>query len=278
MAFKMKGSPMHSGTASHKSALKQKQREISKEKGDLFLRGKTKDKDGNIVDIKWAPNPNPTPGKKDFLKKEDFKKKSPTKQTWPGEGVEPRPQTKKDKKADKKLIKKANKIFSPKKIEKDQKKQEKLKLKQSKKRIKDFDKKSKDPNYTWGEKPAPTKQRVGPDGQITEEPTIRVKKKDGVKKKRMMKKELKPIEISPKQKEVDEEPKKKRMMKKELKTLKKPKAKHWNEKLTKLTNKRKKLKTKQDKREEEGKGTKIIDFRVKRNQKRINKEYKKVGN
>ena len=67
-------------------------------------------------------------------------------------------------------------------------------------------------------------------------------------------------------------------MKKELKTLKKPKAKHWNEKLTKLTNKRKKLKTKQDKREDEGKGTKIIDFRVKRNQKRINKEYKKVGN
>ena len=101
-------------------------------------------------------------------------------------------------------------------------------------------------------KPAPTKQRINPDGQITEEPTIKVKKKDGVKKKMLMKKELK--------------------------TLKKPKAKHWNEKLTKLTNKRKKLKTKQDKREDEGKGTKIIDFRVKRNQKRINKEYKKVGN
>jgi len=261
----MNGSPMHSGTAAHKSALKMAEKSPAKdtmEYGPNSYSHNKKHQEGLPADHKPVEKTEP----------------APTKQTWPGEGVEPRPQTKKDKKADKKLIKKANKIFSPKKIEKDQKKQEKLKLKQSKKRIKDFDKKSKDPNYTWGEKPAPTKQRVGPDGQITEEPTIRVKKKDGVKKKRMMKKELKPIEISPKQKEVDEEPKKKRMMKKELKTLKKPKAKHWNEKLTKLTNKRKKLKTKQDKREEEGKGTKIIDFRVKRNQKRINKEYKKVGN
>jgi hypothetical protein len=125
--------------------------------------------------------------------------------------------------------------------------------------------------------PAPTKQGIDPDQKFMKEAKpvekkMVLKKRDGVKKKRMMKKELKPV-----LKEQEEAPQK-RMMKKELKTLKKPKAKHWNEKLTKLTNKRKKLKTKQDKREDEDKGTKIIDFRVKRNQKRINKEYKKVGN
>ena len=43
--------------------------------GKLFLHGKTKDKDGNIVDIKWAPNPSPHP---ELLKKD--KKKSPAKQ------------------------------------------------------------------------------------------------------------------------------------------------------------------------------------------------------
>jgi hypothetical protein len=58
----------------------------------------------------------------------------------------------------------------------------------------------------------------------------------------------------------------------------KRKATNWNEKLTKLTDKRTKLKEKQDTREDSGKGTKIIDWRVKRNQKKINKEMKKAGN
>ena len=70
-----------------------------------------------------------------------------------------------------------------------------------------------------------------------------------------------------------------RMMTKELAVLpSKTKAKNWNEKLTKLTNKREKLKAKKKSREEAGKGTKVVDWRAKRNQKKINKEMKKAGN
>ena len=44
------------------------------EKADLFLKGKTKDKEGNIKDINWAP---PPPVREGF--KKTSKKKSPTK-------------------------------------------------------------------------------------------------------------------------------------------------------------------------------------------------------
>tara|TARA_R100001463_G_scaffold82726_2_gene137403 strand:+ start:1303 stop:1704 length:402 start_codon:yes stop_codon:yes gene_type:complete len=68
---------------------------------------------------------------------------------------------------------------------------------------------------------------------------------------------------------------KRRMMTKELSNKK---AENWNEKLTKLTDKRGKLKAKKKAREEAGKGTKVVDWRAKRNQKKINKEMKKAGN
>ena len=62
--------------------------------------------------------------------------KSPAKQsddfgpgkTWPEEGVKPRKQTKKDKKAEKKFVKKANKIFNSKKKDKAKKKEDPRKV------------------------------------------------------------------------------------------------------------------------------------------------------
>ena len=51
------------------------------ESADLFLKGKTKDKDGNIVDIKWAPGPARPKKYKDPYDKVVTKKKSPAKQT-----------------------------------------------------------------------------------------------------------------------------------------------------------------------------------------------------
>jgi len=62
---------------------------------------------------KKAEKDSPATQKKVFLnlsKKPNSEAISP----WPGKGVKPRPQTKEDKKADKKLIKKAKKIFKPK--------------------------------------------------------------------------------------------------------------------------------------------------------------------
>ena len=149
MAFKMNGSPMHSGTDSHKSALKMAKKSPAKDKKIIDGTADAPRHNAYLATESHYGDPHgPKPSDKPEEVKEAaesgaLKMKSPTKQTWPGEGVKPRPQTKKDKKADKKLIKKANKIFSG--------KQEDIK-KQSKKRIKDFDKKSKDPNYTWGKK------------------------------------------------------------------------------------------------------------------------------
>jgi hypothetical protein len=56
------------------------------DKGDLFMHGKTRDKDGNVKDIQWAPNPispeQQQKDKEDFSRKyKDAVKKSPAKQT-----------------------------------------------------------------------------------------------------------------------------------------------------------------------------------------------------
>ena len=45
------------------------------DKGELFLQGKTKDKDGNIKDIQWAPNPNKKESNELFTKEYEKTKK-----------------------------------------------------------------------------------------------------------------------------------------------------------------------------------------------------------
>ena len=104
------------------------------DKGDLFLRGKTKDKKGNIKDIKWAPNPKKSPAKhgkfKDFqygrkghnpdtmsAKHEDFHAKqsdeSPAKQTAIGTGFgKMNPQDMIAAKIDEKVEEKVNKVVN----------------------------------------------------------------------------------------------------------------------------------------------------------------------
>ena len=77
MVFKMNSKPIIAGTKSHKKAVEDLYRTPAKhkssethfhdkegkvdyrgyDKGDLFLRGKTKDKEGNIKDIQWARTP-----------------------------------------------------------------------------------------------------------------------------------------------------------------------------------------------------------------------------
>ena len=53
------------------------------DKGELFLQGKTKDKDGNVKDIVWTPAPTPPKDSDNSLQKDidkKYSKKSPTKQ------------------------------------------------------------------------------------------------------------------------------------------------------------------------------------------------------
>jgi hypothetical protein len=93
--FKMKGFPAHAGVspAKQKPSVKydlskatvdgkHPQTEKNKKyegmnKGDLFLQGKTRDKEGNVKDIQWAPSPTPP-------KQDTKKKKSPAKSHKPG--------------------------------------------------------------------------------------------------------------------------------------------------------------------------------------------------
>ena len=56
------------------------------DKADLFLHGQTKDKEGNIKDIQWAPGP---------VKRPKVKKKSPAKQTTDRETMRQRAREKK---------------------------------------------------------------------------------------------------------------------------------------------------------------------------------------